>query len=77
MKTSVIRGLKPDAAVHIQRAGGFFRARYRGRRNCVIGATREEALKRLRDASTIFVSDSPGNTQVAERTRLYGYRGKA
>ena len=40
------------APIEIQRAGGFYKARFRGRANSVFGATAEEAVWRLRGAKS-------------------------
>jgi hypothetical protein len=44
--------IRPKSDVQITKAGGFLKARLHGRKNCVFGRTREEALARLRTAQS-------------------------
>ena len=42
----------PTRPIQVQRAGGLFKARWKGHSSCVFGATAEEAVKKLRGSPT-------------------------
>jgi hypothetical protein len=56
--------LRPD--VEVTRAGGFYRARWRGSANCVFGTSPQEAEARLRTASPATYQNSQRNAEERE-----------
>lgn len=64
--------LKPDDSVQIQRAGGYFKARFRGAANCVIASTAHEARQRL--LQTPSMRDTPNNLKRREHNWVTGFR---
>ena len=53
-----LRKLNVGPPIEIQRAGSHFKARWRGRANCVFAPSAEEAAQRLRNSDT-FRFDHP------------------
>lgn len=58
--------------VQIQRAGGFYRARFHGAANSVIAATAHEARERLLKTPTM--RDTPLNLKRRESNWATGFR---
>jgi len=52
--------IKVKPHIQITRAGGHYRARYRGRAECTFGATAAEALARLTSTNPRFASSAGG-----------------
>ena len=65
---------KLNLLVQVTRAGSHYRARWQGNRNCVFGASREEAIKRLHLSPSRFLKDSVRNAKIAEQNWAYGFR---
>jgi hypothetical protein len=63
--------LKVGPVVQITRAGGFYRARFRGCANSVFGATPEDARRRLLEAPRYLGHDNLHNAGVRERIGRY------
>jgi hypothetical protein len=55
--------------VQVTRAGGYFRARFHGHSNCVLGSTAEVALQRLLDSPEHIFTNNKRNTTVREHNR--------
>jgi hypothetical protein len=66
--------LKPDDGVQITKAGGFYKARFRGRANCVLGGTAEEAASRLRSAQSKAWKISPREIHPIEQQLMESLR---
>lgn len=65
--------LKHDPPIEIQRAGGFYKARWAGRSNFVFGGTAEEAKRRLMDAPPYCLHNSQDNTVIRKRNFAKGF----
>ena len=57
--------LKVGPVVQIQRAGGHFKARFRGNANFVFGASAAEAHQRLLKTPSCTLINSPKNAAVS------------
>ncbi len=71
-----LRRLKDKPVVQLQRAGGFYKARWPGRANFIFGATVGEARNRLLRASSSF-QDSHFNAEVRKRNQVLNWRKAA
>src|SRR5260370_31650135 len=65
-----LRNLTFSSPIEIQRAGGFFKARWPGRANFVFGATVEEARQRLLNGTPRCSEDSHHNAEVRKRNQV-------
>ena len=63
-----------DGGVEVTRAGSHYKARFRGCRNCVFGATAEEAIARLRSFQARKWGLAPVTITPIERQLLEGLR---